>query len=118
MVDSEKNFKAKVEKYWDLPKVEVGAHIPSFEEAEEKLDFLLQNSVRKQLVSDVPLGVLLSGGLDSSLISSIASKFKKDLHTFSVSFVEKEYDESEKAKLVSDFIGSKHRDIKLIETYF
>ena len=57
-------------------KIKTGEKI-SFSEAIEKLDFLLQNSVRKQLVSDVPLGVLLSGGLDSSLISSIASKFKK-----------------------------------------
>ncbi len=118
MVDTEKNSKAKVEKYWELPKVEAGVHIPSFEEAEEKLDFLLQNSVRKQLVSDVPLGVLLSGGLDSSLISSIASKFKNDLHTFSVSFSEKEYDESKKAKIVSDFIGSKHRDVKVDRNLF
>ena len=66
----------------------------------------------------MPLGVLLSGGLDSSLISSIASKFKKDLRTFSVSFIEKEYDESKKANLVSDFIGSKHRDIKVNKKKF
>ena len=77
MINSEKNYKAKFEKYWEIPKIKTGEKIPSFSEAIEKLDFLLQNSVRKQLVSDVPLGVLLSGGLDSSLISSIASKFKK-----------------------------------------
>ena len=90
----------------------------TFLEARDKLEDLLESSVKKQLMSDVPLGVLLSGGLDSSLISSIASKFKQNLHTFSVSFAEKEYDESAKAKLVSNFIGSKHKDVKVNKNLF
>ena len=104
---------APFEKYWEIPKIKTGEKFPHFRL--EKLDFLLQNSVRKQLVND-NTWVFLSGL--TSLISSIASKFKKDLRTFSVSFIEKEYDESKKANLVSDFIGSKHRDIKVNKKLF
>ena len=66
-------FEKQEKKYWDLP-------IPNSNEDlgedfyTEKLEYLLHSSVKKQLVSDVPLGVFLSGGLDSSLLSAIASK--------------------------------------------
>ena len=115
---SNDNLKGRAEKYWVLPKLSNNVPNITFSEAKDKLEDLLENSVKKQLMSDVPLGVLLSGGLDSSLISSIASKFKQNLHTFSVSFAEKEYDESAKAKLVSNFIGSKHKDVKVNKNLF
>lgn len=111
---SEKLFKT----YWKIPEINNQENSSNLAAYEEELDNLLQNSVKNQLMSDVPLGVLLSGGLDSSLISSIASRFKKDLKTYSVSFSEKDYDESEKAQLVSRHIGSKHRDFKVNKKFF
>jgi asparagine synthase (glutamine-hydrolysing) len=71
------------------------------------LDKLLENSVSMQLVSDVPVGVLLSGGLDSSLISYYISKIKK-LKSFSIGFKEERYDESKYAFEVAKKLGTEH----------
>lgn len=58
----------------------------SFEEAAEKTRFLVTDAIQRQLVSDVPLGTLLSGGLDSSLISAVAARTLGELDTFSVDY--------------------------------
>ncbi len=78
--------------YW---KLETKPHTDNLEETCEKIRFLLRDSVEKQLVSDVPIGTLLSGGLDSSIISKFASdyykrKYGKKLDTFSVDYVDQE----------------------------
>ena len=85
---------------------------------DEKLNELLNLSVERHLISDVPVGVLLSGGLDSSLLSAIAAKKINNVQTFSLSFNEKKYDESEKAKIVSDYIGYKHLDVVISKENF
>ncbi|MDD6275963.1 MAG: asparagine synthase (glutamine-hydrolyzing) [Clostridia bacterium] len=80
---------AEQKRYWSL---ECREHTDNFEQTAEKVRYLVTDSVRRQLVSDVELCTFLSGGLDSSLISSIAnSEFKKQgkmLHTFSVDYVD------------------------------
>ncbi len=114
----DKSLSLKKKRFWDIPHNNNYFDNLSLKDNEEKLDNLLQSSVKNQLISDVPLGILLSGGLDSSLIASIASKFKEQLNTYSVSFVEKDYDESDKAKLVSNHIGSKHYDLKIDKNFF
>ena len=58
----------------------------SYESAKEKFKNLLEASVHRRLVSDVPLGCFLSGGIDSSVITGLAKKYKPDLHTFSIGF--------------------------------
>ncbi len=77
----------KINKYWTLKDRE---HTDSFEETVEKVRELITDSITRQLVSDVPVGTFLSGGLDSSIISSIASKYfkskNKQLKTFSVTY--------------------------------
>jgi len=76
------------------------------------LDNLLNNSVKNCLVSDVPIGVLLSGGLDSSLIASYASSHLKDLKTFSVIFPNhKKYNEQYHALKVADYLNTDHTEI-------
>lgn len=76
------------------------------------LDNLLNNSVKNCLVSDVPIGVLLSGGLDSSLIASYASSHLKDLKTFSVIFPNhKKYNEQYHALKVADYLNTDHIEI-------
>lgn len=73
------------------------------------LDKILNESVQSRLVSDVPLGVLLSGGIDSSTIAYYASKNSSDrIKTFSIGFKEQSFDESVYARRVSDFLGTEH----------
>ena len=74
---------------------------------EENIDDILKKAVYDQLVADVPVGVFLSGGLDSSLIAYYVSKFKK-LKSFSIGFKEGGYDESEHAHAVAKKIGTDH----------
>jgi len=70
---------------------------------------LLENSVERRLISDVPLGTFLSGGIDSSVITGIASRLKPDLHTFSIGFQdEKFFDETEYARLVAKKFRTEH----------
>ena len=76
------------------------------------LDNLLDNSVKNCLVSDVPIGVLLSGGIDSSLIASYASSHLKDLKTFSFIFPNhKEYNEQFYALKVADYLNTDHIEV-------
>ncbi len=70
---------------------------------------LINDSVKKRLVADVPVGVFLSGGLDSSIISLLAKKnLKNELNTFSINFSESSFDESNYSNYFSKKIGSKH----------
>ena len=97
--------------YWRLPAINSNTNF-SEKYYDEKLENLLEDSVKKQLISDVPLGVFLSGGLDSSILASIAAKNIPDkLKTYSVGFSEKKYDETSKARLISNFIGSEHQEV-------
>ena len=81
----------------------------SYEEAKGKLRSLLDASVERRLVADVPLGAFLSGGIDSSIIVSLASKHKKDLNTFSIGFKDEPYfDETYYANLVAGKFKTNH----------
>jgi asparagine synthase (glutamine-hydrolysing) len=83
--------------------------ITDFEAAKQQLYALLDESVAQRMVSDVPLGAFLSGGLDSSIVSALMARHStQPIHTFSIGFIEKEYDESERAKLVADHIKADH----------
>jgi asparagine synthase (glutamine-hydrolysing) len=77
----------------------------------DELDFLISESVKSRLLSDSKIGVFLSGGLDSSLISFYAKKENANLESYSISVNEKSFDEIENAKKMS-----KHLDIKLHDT--
>jgi asparagine synthase (glutamine-hydrolysing) len=80
------------------------------------LDEALREAVRIHLRSDVPLAVLLSGGLDSSLIASLAAaELEEPLRTFSVGFADGEYDERPYARAVAQAVGSRHEEL-LVET--
>jgi len=84
------------------------------EDALDAIDSLLSDIVKKYLISDVPLGIFLSGGIDSSLIASYAHRFYKGkLKALSIGFEEQEYNEIEYAKVVAEKFGLDH-----IKTYF
>jgi asparagine synthase (glutamine-hydrolysing) len=81
----------------------------SYEEAKKRFADLLEDSVKKRLVADVPLGSFLSGGIDSSVVTGLASKHKPDLHTFSIGFRdEKFFDETDYARLVAKHFKTEH----------
>lgn len=89
----------------------------SLGEACEELDDLLTQSVREQLVSDVPLGMWLSGGLDSSTVLHYATRqLKKRLKTFSVTFHGKSFDESSYIQQVANAYGTDHTEFDLNES--
>lgn len=102
-----------IEKYWDLDFDRKHKFKGTYQEAKEALKPLLDAAVKKRLMADVPLGVFLSGGIDSSLIASIAQKHyeKGKIKTFNIKFNEKEYDESYYAKQIAKQIGSEHFNI-------
>jgi asparagine synthase (glutamine-hydrolysing) len=81
-----------------------------------KLEETLADAVRLHLRSDVPLAVLLSGGLDSSLIASLAAdEVEEPLRTFTVGFADADHDEREPARAVAQAIGSRHEEL-MVET--
>jgi asparagine synthase (glutamine-hydrolysing) len=86
------------------------------EEAElvEELRARLRDSVRAHLVSDVPVGVLLSGGVDSSLLAALAAEASSEpLRTFSIGFEERSFDELADARRVAERYGTRHRELVL-----
>lgn len=97
----------KIENYYKIPKPNVIQ--VNYEEARTKIRELVEESVKRRLVADVPLGTFLSGGIDSSIISALAKKHKPDLHTFSIGYKDEPFfDETSYARLVAKHIGSEH----------
>lgn len=81
----------------------------SYENQQLHLKDLVEESVKRRLVSDVPLGTFLSGGIDSSIISGIAKKYKDDLHTFSIGYTDEPFfDETHYANLVAKKFNTNH----------
>ena len=101
------------ERYWCLS-YKTAEPVPSENEAAEHLRELMADAVRMRLVSDVPLGVLLSGGVDSSTIAALAVRASPEaVKTFSISFAEASFDESAYARGVAKFLGTDHHEERL-----
>jgi asparagine synthase (glutamine-hydrolysing) len=102
-----------VERYWQLS-YKTTEPVPSENDAAERLRELLADAVRMRLVSDVPLGVLLSGGVDSSTVAALAVRASSEpVKTFSISFAESSFDESAYARGVAKFLGTDHHEERL-----
>lgn len=98
-------------KWYEIPydKAQAETNPISYEDAKKKFSKLLETSVQQRLVADVPLGAFLSGGIDSSVITGLASRHKPDLHTFSIGFRdEKFFDETAYARLVARHFKTEH----------
>jgi asparagine synthase (glutamine-hydrolysing) len=109
------NGRATISSY--VPSAEIGPTPKSLDEACEQLDDLLKKSVKEQLVSEVPLGMWLSGGLDSSTVLHYAADLSPNrLKTFSVTFRGKSFDESHYIKQVSESYGTEHTEFDLNES--
>lgn len=102
------NSRERVWRYWQFPFTAELTDI-SEREAVDRLDELLRDAVAKRLESEVPLGAMLSGGLDSSLVVAMARRLLgRPMHTFSIGFEHGTFDESAQAQTVAEYCGTQH----------
>lgn len=97
------------ERYWRL---DFTTKDWSFAEAKEALAAALDDAVRIRLQADVPVGAYLSGGLDSSVLTSLAMNHARELQTFSIAFDAPEYDESAYQSIVAQHLGTQHHVLR------
>ena len=95
-------------KYWDIPLEDYPISDSTEAQCTEELRELLDQAVRRRLVADVPVGLFVSGGLDSGLVAALACRAKGELECFSVGFDERSFDESRYAIQVAQSLGLKH----------
>src|SRR5439155_20461121 len=100
-----------IRRYWELPAP--GDRAVSAGEAGAELVRLLDGAVARRLVADVPVGVFLSGGIDSTTIAALAARHKDRLQTFSIGFTEQSFDETAFAELASERLGTQHATERL-----
>src|SRR5436190_218694 len=112
LIPKGKNIEQK--KWYELTPNYEYKNAPSYDQAQKELDFLLEEAVVKRLISDVPLGAFLSGGIDSSVIVALASRHQKSLNTFSIGFKDEQYfDETQFAELVATKFKTNHATFRL-----
>jgi asparagine synthase (glutamine-hydrolysing) len=103
----------RTRRYWNLS-FQKEDFPTSFEKSVEDLRELLADAVKMRMVSDVPLGILLSGGVDSSTVAAFAQQFSGEkIKTFSIGFEEDSFDESKFALQVAEHLGTEHYEDKL-----
>lgn len=105
----------KTVRYWDPASFTIEPRSPR--DAVAELQRLFENAVTKQVMSDVPVGVFISGGLDSSLLATLASRAigVDKVHTFSAQFAEASYDESEDAAQLAKWMRTTHVPVRTDE---
>jgi asparagine synthase (glutamine-hydrolysing) len=102
----------KIERYWRLNFNSSHNADIDVQEQKDRIRTELEESVKLRLISDVPLGAFLSGGMDSSLIVGIMAKLSaKPVKTFSIGFDEKKFDELSYARLVSNYFATEHHEL-------
>lgn len=110
-----------VENYWSAYAVAERGHAAPFdgtrEEAVDKLDALLRQSLSGQMLADVPLGAFLSGGIDSStIVALMQSMSAQPIRTFTIGFDVSGYNEAEHAKKIANYLGTDHTELYVTES--
>jgi asparagine synthase (glutamine-hydrolysing) len=108
-----KTKQSELKKYWDVvdyynkPKIKI-----SDEEAIDQTDKLLKNAYEYRMVADVPVGLFLSGGYDSSSVAALLQTGRTEkLKTFTIGFHESEFNEAPEAKKIADYLGTDHNEL-------
>jgi len=110
------NGEARIQRYWDIDLAE--KFTGSFDDARQECVRLLNDAVRMRMISDVPLGAFLSGGLDSSaVVAFMAQNSATPVRTFSIGFDEARYDETMYADLVARQYGTDHTRLIVTPEY-
>jgi asparagine synthase (glutamine-hydrolysing) len=103
-----------LEPYWKLEEKVDFDTFNNYSEAKKKLKYLVETSVKYRMISDVPFGTFLSGGIDSSLVSAVAqANSNKPINTFSIGFKDSPKNESEYAASIAKHIGSIHHEMMI-----
>jgi len=105
-----KDGRASTSRYWDITFPGKREKAPTFAEAKDELYQRMRSSVERRMISDVPLGVFLSGGIDSSAVTALMCDLvgPSNVKTFSVGFANSSFDESEHANSVAQHFGTQH----------
>ncbi len=105
------NGKIQIKKYWDIEKECASQKVKDINEYCEQLYYLLKESVKLRLISDVPLGCFLSGGIDSSTIVGLMSELGvQPIRTFSIGFEERSYNELKYARIIAKKFQTEHHE--------
>jgi asparagine synthase (glutamine-hydrolysing) len=108
------NGNIKLWRYWQIPELAINSQ-NKFQEDQllvDELEYLLTDSVKRQLMADVPVGILLSGGVDSSLITALAARSNSNLKTFTVRFNGYDkFDETNHSRLIANYFGTMHIEL-------
>jgi asparagine synthase (glutamine-hydrolysing) len=111
-----RDSKMEISSYWKPEEKITAEKVTAFASAKSQLNELLESSVRYRMISDVPFGVFLSGGIDSSTIAAIAQNISTDtIKTFSIGVKDKKMDESGFARSVSDYLKTDHYEFIVSE---
>jgi len=112
-----KNGEFKLFPYWQPEeKISPDNRITDPDIARNELKKLIESSVKYRLISDVPYGTFLSGGIDSSLVTAVAQSMHSDaINTFSIGFWDKGYDESGYAREIAEYLGTNHHELIVTE---
>lgn len=104
----------QIEKYWTLEDQIDKVTVSNEQDAKEQFNVLLKSAVEYRMISDVPLGTFLSGGIDSSLVTSVAQQLSSvPIKTFTIGFKEEKYNEANYAKQVAKYLGTDHHEYML-----